>query len=280
MKRCNKDNKGIILVIVLWVLFFLSVTALTLGMQNRLNIRLQSLTNEKARMLYLSRESVNRIIILLAKDDPSFDAFSEEWSTGVSLQNEEGITLCEVNDEDRCLNINTAPVELIERIKLIFPGLGEEEIKLIANLRPFNVKKELLDLAQIDREIFYGNPSEGKIGMQDMITVFSDGKININTAPKEVLMILPNMNEGVVDTILSHRQVTPFNSNETLSEGLSLLGLTPEQVGSLIKICKVQSSIFSVKVNSASKRKHVSKGLELIFKRVENKFNVLLAKEN
>ena len=273
-------QKGIILVIVLWVLFFLSVSALTLGFRNRINIKLRSLRNEELRMFLLAKEGISHLILMLAEDAPDFDALDENWAKDFSLQKDEGLLLCKVVDEDRFLNINTAPQELLNNIGALFPEVTAEHIEIINKKRPFNIKKEVLDITGIGPDVFYGNPGVGKTGIHELITVFSDGKLNINTASEETLSLVPQITESNVEAILDKRKNAPFEDNEMLSEELSLLGLTPAQVSSLIKFVKVNSSVFRIYVSADSSRKHISKKVELVLKREKDQFRVLLYKEN
>ena len=267
------------LVVVLWVLFFLSVTALTLGFKNRIGIRLQSLSNEQMRMTYLAREGINRCVGILAADTNGFDAVSEEWSKNFSLQNEEGLLLCKVIDEDGLLNINTVPREMLQALKTAFPRIDEDMLTALEKARPFNVSREVLDATSLDGQDFYGDPALDKAGLSALITVFSDGRININTAPEEVLALIPEMTETAIEAIVSRRVNAPFEKNETLSEELSLLGLTPSQVSAVVKAGKVDSTVFRIVAEAVSQRRHISKRMEMIVKRQEHKFTILLAKE-
>ncbi len=279
-KSCNKAHRGFVLVIVMWVLFFLSVTALTLGFKNRISIRLQSLSNEQMRMTYLAREGINRCLALLAAERNSFDALSEEWGKDIFLQTEDGVLSCTVVDEDRRLNINTVPHDMMLGLRTFSPNIDEDMIAVLEKARPYNVIRELLDVTGLRPEDFYGAPEDGNPGLPDMLTVFSDGRININTAPKEVLAMIPGMTDTALEAILGRRVTTPFENNETISEELSLLGLTLAQVSAVVKVGKVDSAVFRITARAVSQRKHIAKKTELVVKRQDGKFTVLLAKEN
>jgi hypothetical protein len=258
----------------------LSVTALTLGVKNRIGVRLQSLANEQMRMSYLAREGFNRCLAVLAEETNGFDALSEPWSKDLSLQNEDGLLSCTVVDEDRLMNINTAPHAMMQSLKTVFPLIDEDMVAALEKARPFNVIREVLDTTGLSRQDFYGDPAMGIPGMPDLLTVFSDGRININTAPKEVLAMIPDMSDTALEAILSRRITAPFEKNETLSEELSLLGLTPAQVSAVVKAGKVDSAVFHVTARAVSRRKHIAKKMELVIKRQDKKFIVLMAKEN
>lgn len=280
MKSYSKINKGIVLIIVLWVLFFISIVVFTLGFKNRISIHLRSLSNEELRMFYLAKEGINRTIMKLAEDNASFDSIEDDWNNTVTLEKEEGILQTRVIDEDRFLNINYADSSLLNSIKTIFTEISEEDMENIYKMRPYNIAKEIQDRVQLAEHKLYITKSTGKIALYELITTFGDGKLNINTANEELLLMVPNMKQGIVDAIIEHRSSSPFESNETLSEDLSALGLTPAQVSSLIKVAKVNSSIFRIFSKATSARKAITKKLEVVVKRSEDEFKILYVKEN
>jgi len=98
-------------------------------------------------------------------------------------------------DEGARININTAPVEVLAKL----PGMEEDLAQSIidSNLRPFRVKEELLLVEDITPEIF------GKL--KDSITVYGDGRININTASAEVLVAL-GLEEELVEILMRFRK--------------------------------------------------------------------------
>ncbi len=266
--------------LVLWVLFFLSVVALNLGFKNRINIRLRSLNNRELRLFYLAKEGINQAIVKLAEDNPDFDCFTDNWSKDFSLQRDEGLLSYKVIDEDRFININTASQEVLNNIKSILPEISPQTIENIGKTRPFNLKQEILDATGISQDVFYGDAGIGKLGLRDLITVFSDGRLNINTASQDVLMIIPGMTPIAAEAIIGRRKSATFEKNETLSEELSLLGLTPAQVSSIVEFTKVDSSVFRIKTAALSSQRRIAKKLEIVLDRQEEKFKVLLFREN
>lgn len=282
-KRVDKIFKrkdGLILIIVLWVMFFLSVAVLTLGAKNRMNIRLRSLNNESLRMFYLAKEGVNRAIDSLIEDDPEFDSLDENWSKKVSLQKDEGSVTIQIIDENRFLNINSISEEVLNNIKVLLPELTTEQIGMVMKNRPFDLKSEVQDLLESGGIDSNKDRLINQAKITDIITTFSDGMLNINTAPEKVLLMIPNMTEAAVQTIIAHRQANPFMNNDTLSSELSLLGLIPAQVSSLIKFVNVRSTVFKILVNAQAKDRHITKDLEAVVSRQDQKISILLSKEN
>ncbi|MCX7007775.1 MAG: type II secretion system protein GspK [Kiritimatiellaeota bacterium] len=60
-----------------------------------------------------------------------------------------------------------------------------------------------------------GDPS--LTGIAPLATVWGDGRINVNAAPREVLMTLPTIDDVVADDIIAQR--TPENTEGTIDEG-------------------------------------------------------------
>lgn len=69
---------------------------------------------------------------------------------------------------------------------------------------------ELLMVKGIDNKIYDGKNDDHPVGLKDIFTVFSGGKINVNTAPPEVLNALADGIDG--ETIVKDREGVPFKS--------------------------------------------------------------------
>lgn len=265
---------------MLWVLFFLSVVCITLGTKNRMNMRIQSLRNEQLRMFYLAQEGIDRAIITLSEDDVEFDGAGEQWCKDFSLQKEAALLSYKVVDEDRFLNINSVPREVLDNIGLVFPEITSQIIDNIDKRRPFNLEQEVIDTTGIDKDDFYPDAIDAEQHLGGLITVFSDGKININTASSTVLIMIPDMSEAAAEAIITRRQDIAFKDDSRLSDELSVLGLSPQQISSLLTYIKVTSSVFRIKVEASSRRKHISKNMEIVVARTDGKFKVLFFKES
>ncbi|MBA4387561.1 MAG: hypothetical protein C0404_06240 [Verrucomicrobia bacterium] len=80
---------------------------------------------------------------------------------------------------------------------------------------PLDDVEELLQLKNFNRTILYGGViSTGKVdkesvsisGIRDLLTVYGDGKVNVNTASERVLRTLPNVDEITARAIIEERQ--------------------------------------------------------------------------
>ena len=77
---------------------------------------------------------------------------------------------------------------------------------------PLDTVEELLLVKGFTRSILFSGPIDPDAeeglnvsGIADMLTVFGDGKVNVNAAPRRVLMTLEGMNEVSADDLLAER---------------------------------------------------------------------------
>jgi general secretion pathway protein K len=94
------------------------------------------------------------------------------------------------------------------------------------------------------------------VGFVDLFTPLSAGRININTAPIEVLQLLPGVDERAASEIIRLRsgfdagmgvqEPLPFNNPGEIINA----GLNPQLVQQIIPLCDVRSRTFEVKLTA------------------------------
>lgn len=101
----------------------------------------------------------------------------------------------DIIDEGALININLASLDILKR----FPGLDEELADKIANsgLRPYVSINELFLVEGMTEEKFRL--------FKNMVTVYGNGKININTVSKPILISL-GLDEELADIIIRFRK--------------------------------------------------------------------------
>jgi len=83
--------------------------------------------------------------------------------------------------------------------------------------------------------------------LMDFLTIHSDGKINVNTAPKEVLESLgESMDPALAAAIVEHRKEAPFETIEDLSE---VAGMDENVLAEIGQWITVKSSTFSIEAH-------------------------------
>ena len=285
-KKINlKANEGSILILVLWILAFLVLLSLGLGSTTSLDQRLVSYQRDRLMALYLAKAGYFRALVELEQDPtPQVDSYLDPWAHNPEAF--EGATLGEgsftvsyavpgedgsegvvygVVDEDRKIDINTASQAVLLRL----PGMTDEMTDSVLDWRaedrglgerlgevedrPFEVLEELLLVKGMTDEVFQA--------LQPFITVYTDGKVNLNTASREVLKAL-GMGEGLVnkllhfrrgfDDILGTEDDQSFTSQGSAEQQLNAFeSLTPQEAAQLTNLItqnrlKVTSSVFRV----------------------------------
>lgn len=225
-KRPNlRASEGSVLIQVLWTLAILVLLSLSLGYATSLDQRLVSYQRDRLTALYLAKAGYLRALVELERDPtPQADSYLDSWAhneeafrraplgqgsftVSYALPGEEqseGV-IYGVVDEDRKININTASKAVLVRL----PGMAEEiadallewradhKSLVVLEDRPFKVLEELLLVERMTDEVFQA--------LRPFVTVYSDGKVNLNTAPGEVLKAL-GMSEGLVAKVLRFRR--------------------------------------------------------------------------
>jgi general secretion pathway protein K len=142
---------------------------------------------------------------------------------------------------------------------------------------PLDALEELLMVKGMTKEILYG--TEESKGLIQYLTLYSDGKININTVSVEVLQSLSDTIDNVTaQAIVDYRQKNPFQEIK-YDDIKSLPGMTLEIFNDLQDQCDVKSSAFSLRAEGQVRdikkviytvlKRDEKKGVETIFWRVE-----------
>lgn len=122
---------------------------------------------------------------------------------------------------------------------------------------PLDTVGELLLVKGVNRAILYGgvletnNPAEASgviSGIDDLLTTYSDGKVNINAASQRVLMTLPGVDEIVSGAIIEEREGIPDDKGVRESKPFKgpedLYGRIPNLSTSLRNYITTDSGIF------------------------------------
>lgn len=248
------DKRGTILVTSLWILAILAILAVGIGFRVSIEARLSKYNIDRIKGLYLAKAGLFKARDILAKDTNSYDSirecgiilspdkelgnvFTERLADGYFTvsYNEEGKDCYGMMDEERKININAVPQDVLERL------LGEDNKDIAASIiswrgtaqtlngawddyyksltppyeckhAPFSCIEELMLVKGMKQEIFDS--------IKDYITVYgnAEGKSNINTATKRVMLAF-GLSDGLADIIIKTRN-GPDNIPGTKDDGL------------------------------------------------------------
>ncbi|HMK61843.1 MAG TPA: general secretion pathway protein GspK [Dissulfurispiraceae bacterium] len=244
MLNGRHNDKGIALILVIWTIAILMVIVLSFAYMTKVEsssmISYKEGVEEKfiaeAGMARAAEEIIYRQVNLGA---PREESKSDIWKTDGTpnaFTLGDGMCLVRIVNEGGKIDINKTP-DIVLRGLLIALGIKDDDADIIVDsiedwrdsddlVRlhgaesdyymalpvPYKAKnsnfesvEELLLVRGMTREILYG--SEKKAGLADFVTVYNDnGKINISSAPKEVLMAIPGMVPELAENILEFRK--------------------------------------------------------------------------
>jgi len=248
--NCKSRNgqRGSILFVVLWSLFFLSMLAVAIHAYLWPQLHAASKIARRSQMYYLAKAGVKKAMYVLGNDETEYDALNDLWSSNedefkhVQLGNgsfsvmsfgsngdgDDVMQLYGIVDEERKININTAPFEVLKRFFETVAGISSQQAREIAssvidwrdsddepgddgaedgyysNLRPeypckdarFEALEELLLIRGMDNDIFNR--------VKNRLTIFGAGAVNVNTADMLVLQSL-GMSESLAEKLIHFR---------------------------------------------------------------------------
>ena len=260
MKRTSKnlsDNCGMALITVLLITTILIAVAIELNRSSRAEVYDATNISDGIKLAYIAKSGFYAGAALLANYSNDYISLRDDWAKTELLSAksaglfEDGAFIVKIEDEagkiplNKLLNGN----EFNPDIRAIFIrllsqpefGLAErsasdivDAIKeyILLKTTPPDCIEELLMVKGVTKELFAG--TKEKPGLVQYITVYGDGLININTAPKMVLRSLSsNISSEMADrmdeyrkkdgndlsNVSWYRQVPGF-SNVTINAGL------------------------------------------------------------
>ena len=271
-----RADEGSILVLTLWILTMLVLLSLGLGYTTSIDQRLVSYQRDRVMALYLAKAGYFRALVEIEQDaTPAVDSYLDPWAKNPDAFQEtelgEGIFTVSytvpgeggeeeivhgVVDEDRKVNINTASKAILERL----PGMTEEIVEALLEWReehsgegegegkekekeqnkPFGVLEELLRVEGMTDEAFEA--------LQPFTTVYTDGKINVNTSPKEVLISL-GMVDSLAEKFLRFRRGPDSILGTEDDQSFTAVGSVQQQLGAFESLSPEEAAQLSAVVS-------------------------------
>lgn len=227
--------------LVLWVLAILMVIVFSFSFLTRADITSTFAFNKGIEKKFIAEAGLNRAIteIFYRRDSTSLTEEAPWIGDGRAYTGEigDGSFVVRMTDETGKVDINAAP-DVILRKLLENQGVEEDMISTIidsimdwkdpddlyrlngaesdyyqslpdpysAKNDKFDAPEELILVRGVTREILYGGGD--RKGIIGLLTVASgSSRINLKSAPKEVLMAVPGMTEVIADEIVNLRSI-------------------------------------------------------------------------
>ena len=284
----KRRDEGFVLVAMIWIVAILAV--ITLGFAHRalLDRRAAALGLDHSKAQYMARGAVNYAVADM-RNKVYVDGLIERARAqlaGAAQPNSPGnetvrpmrqppnllsgggsfssanagdgnFASYSVSDEEGRISVNAAPEDLLDNID----SLGMRTVSAIMRRRDteeapeereqFLTIEEIRLLDDIDESDWLGDDETP--GLRDLFTIYGDGRINVNTAPREVLLAIPDIDESTVDRIVGYRQGDDaklgteddryFPSLETMSRQLEI---DPASLAPLAQYCAFESHFFTI----------------------------------
>jgi DNA uptake protein ComE-like DNA-binding protein len=224
----KRSQNGFVLISVLWVTVILTVLVVGFGRRAMLDRRAATISMDYSIVRAEARGQVQEgavdIVNTMAlfailgrrtggvpipqfqfKSAPEPEVTGEKGNFQI-----EDMTYFTIEDEERKIPINAASEELLEAI----PGLTFSMVNEIISRRggesaddeetPYQSIEEIREIDGISDDDWFGDENEP--GLRDVITLWGDGKINLNTASEAVLRLIPDIDEDIITGIVEFRQ--------------------------------------------------------------------------
>ncbi len=276
----NDKQSGSALTIALVLVFSISIFAVASSGIVRSDFIASKKFKNSIKAGFLARAGFEQAVQLLRQDRNDFDSLNETWnenetlfkdvklddgyfSVGHSLKREK---IFGIVDEDSKVNINIVDKEML----LLLPGLGRDEVERIIKARKQSLFYRPLDLVVrgiINEDLF--------ISIKDLITVWGEGLLNVNTASREVLSVVPGLHTSEVDAIFNFRRgadrLEGTEDDGIFKTIIDLSSLSGIQFIDVAKIFKVASDQFHIISEGTVNIKSLSRGKKVIDVVVERK---------
>ncbi len=225
MKFAQENRGGSILVTATWIMAILSLLAMGIGFRASLEVRLSKYHMDRLKARYLAEGGVMKAKELMSKDANSYDNLYECGISLKSDENPESVFSAASNslgdgafsvgltDEERKININMGKSspnvsDFRTMLRRLSPEFTDEAISAIIDWQDADSNISMPGGAENDYYEGLGHPYKCKNAdfefveelllvkgmtrslfdkIKDHITVYTDGKVNVNTAPALVL---------------------------------------------------------------------------------------------
>lgn len=273
-----RRQRGFVLVCVLWVLAILTV--LTIGFAHRavLDRRAAAYSLDRCQARLMAHAAVQRGIHELRnkvvkenirEQDMARTHLGQSWARPQNLLEEadlldlgEGFeeeeVVYQIEDQERYIDINGAPREVLEEVEPLSKsalrriwkrrteGVHENEGK-----NPISALEELRFMRGVDEEDWYGE--RGEPGLKDLLSVVGGKRVNVNTASRAVLECIPDLDDSDIEVILDWRAGGDAELGTRDDRGFKNMehlagatGIDGDSLVALQQYCKTDSRYFKI----------------------------------
>ncbi|MBN1361278.1 MAG: general secretion pathway protein GspK [Sedimentisphaerales bacterium] len=180
----STDNKGLVLIAVLWIVVVMTAIVAVVGQTSRLDMKMAGAAMDDVRCRWACRAGTETALAILNEDPKDSDCLSDLWSDNDEDLNDVRVERCtysiRVTDEAGKLNINTATRDQLMSLRFMEPPIADaildwrdrddnpaaegaesgyyENLAFPYTIRNGNLKtiRELLAVKGVTEELLYG----------------------------------------------------------------------------------------------------------------------------
>lgn len=285
-KRQGRRQGGFVLVSVLWILAILTVVSLGFARRAMLERQMAWYSLDREQAQQMARGAAELAILELSNKEKidnfnrqaGYTGLDQRWAVPVNVLREyqyfqgassgafeDEICVYTIEDTERRISLNHAPQEILEEIDGLHFGTIEEIVRRRdSGDRGYQAQwipsvDELQSIQEFSPEEWNGYGDE--VGIAEMLTVWGDGLININTALPEVLQRIPDLDEEVVQAIVAYRAGPDeqlYTSDDGIFESLEIIArrlkISAEKMTPINTYCKTTSQYFKIRTQATRRR--------------------------
>ena len=270
----RKSEKGVALILTLLIAAILVTLVVETNYSTQVDVRIAGNVRNDLQASYLAKSGVNIAVSYLKYDGQNTDTdnLDEDWAKSYPpIPVGDGFVNVMIEDENAKININEVvklgkeQEKIVGALSILFesadvdigildsiidwidpdhdlrpdgaegPHYGSLEPPYKCKNGPLDTLSELLMIKGVTDEVY------GKISKH--LTIYSDGKININTASTDVLVCLDDeIDDGIAEGIIGFREEKPFDTKDELKDVLN----DDELYKRIEDMITVQSNAFNV----------------------------------
>ncbi len=268
-----------LLIVVLILIGSIAATVTSVSEDSYLLDEYTSRTVEYEQIYMMADLAIEAVKEIFKNDDPKVDYYGEYWSQNITVPIENGMVTVTIVDQERFLNpnylvdsrdrINSKYLNIFKRLFFLL-NINESILYNIidwidknqfsnggvevytdypAKNRKIDTLEELRLINGIDNQIFNGTVENGefKPGLKSLLSPYSNGKVNVNTASKWVLMSLDqDIDSALADAIIAYRKNKPFKNLNDLN---LVDGVTGDIIHRISTVADVKSKNFIINMD-------------------------------
>jgi len=171
-----KNESGLSLIAVLWIVTILSVVASQFLYSVSLERRMEKNLFDRIKYYYAAKAGLEKFIAQMLQDETGYDSLNEEWAGEITGEIQDGTSdntlnyIVQVTDESSKININTADQNTLNNL-LQLAGAQEESSQQLAQAiiqkrdeKKFRTVLELANVEGMTEELLYGTQTDTQEG--------------------------------------------------------------------------------------------------------------------